>query len=137
MGKLHAVNGLNPHQIGTSTNGLTFRIRGRVGDSPIMGAGAYCDNDVGGAAATGSGDVMMRFLPALKAVEYMRLGLSPNDACLQALKPIQKYYPGTKAALACVNINGEFGGANVNWEAFTFSFQNATMPEPKVFSGIQ
>ncbi|RZC36178.1 Asparaginase 2 domain containing protein, partial [Asbolus verrucosus] len=48
---------------GTSTNGLTHKIPGRVGDSPIAGAGAYADNDVGAAVATGNGDLMMRFLP--------------------------------------------------------------------------
>ena len=49
--------------VGCSTNGRTFKLPGRVGDSPITGAGAYCDNDVGAAIATGNGDVMMRFLP--------------------------------------------------------------------------
>lgn len=48
---------------GTSTNGLKNKIPGRVGDSPIVGAGAYADQEVGAAAATGDGDVMMRFLP--------------------------------------------------------------------------
>lgn len=48
---------------GTSTNGLTHKVPGRVGDSPIIGAGAYADSSAGGAAATGDGDVMMRFLP--------------------------------------------------------------------------
>jgi N4-(beta-N-acetylglucosaminyl)-L-asparaginase len=49
---------------GTTTNGANHKIAGRIGDSPIVGAGAYADNDVGAAAATGDGDVMMRFLPA-------------------------------------------------------------------------
>nr|XP_020516591.1 N(4)-(beta-N-acetylglucosaminyl)-L-asparaginase-like [Labrus bergylta] len=49
--------------VGTSTNGLTHKVPGRVGDSPIVGAGGYADSSVGGAAATGDGDVMMRFLP--------------------------------------------------------------------------
>lgn len=48
---------------GTSTNGLRHKIPGRVGDSPIPGAGAYADQEVGAAAATGDGDIMMRFLP--------------------------------------------------------------------------
>lgn len=48
---------------GTSTNGAKFKIPGRIGDSPIAGAGAYADNDVGAAAGTGAGDIMMRFLP--------------------------------------------------------------------------
>ena len=48
---------------GTSTNGMTFKIPGRVGDSPIPGAGAYADSTVGGCGATGHGDILMRFLP--------------------------------------------------------------------------
>lgn len=48
---------------GTSTNGANHKIPGRVGDSPVPGAGAYADQEVGAAAGTGDGDVMMRFLP--------------------------------------------------------------------------
>lgn len=48
---------------GTSTNGAKYKIPGRIGDSPIAGAGAYADSKVGAAAATGAGDIMMRFLP--------------------------------------------------------------------------
>jgi len=48
---------------GTSTNGANHKIRGRIGDSPIPGAGAYADQEVGAAAGTGDGDIMMRFLP--------------------------------------------------------------------------
>ncbi|CAN0350787.1 unnamed protein product [Ascophyllum nodosum] len=70
---------------GTTTNGAANKVAGRVGDSPIAGAGCYVDNDVGGAAATGDGDVMMRFLPSFRAVESMRAGASPQDACVEAL----------------------------------------------------
>ncbi len=59
---------------GTSTNGAGHKIPGRVGDSPIPGSGAYVDSSVGGAAATGDGDVMLRFLPSFLAVEAMRIG---------------------------------------------------------------
>lgn len=53
---------------GTTTNGASYKIPGRVGDSPVMGAGAYCETGVGGATATGDGDQMMRLLPAYAAV---------------------------------------------------------------------
>ena len=66
---------------GTSTNGAAFKIPGRVGDSPVMGAGAYCESGVGGATQTGDGDQMMRFLPSFAAVNFMRAGLSPTEAC--------------------------------------------------------
>ncbi|KAI0224305.1 N(4)-(Beta-N-acetylglucosaminyl)-L-asparaginase [Lamellibrachia satsuma] len=59
--------------VGTSTNGASHKIPGRIGDSPIMGAGAYVDNSVGGAAATGDGDVMMRFLPRYVSRAFMQL----------------------------------------------------------------
>ena len=55
-------------------------INSRVGDSPIPGAGAYADTEVGAAAATGDGDVMMRVLPSLLAVEAMRRGATPSEA---------------------------------------------------------
>ncbi|XP_070552391.1 N(4)-(beta-N-acetylglucosaminyl)-L-asparaginase-like [Ptychodera flava] len=70
---------------GTSTNGLSYKIAGRVGDSPIVGAGCYADNDVGGAAATGNGDIMIRLLPSYQAVENMRRGMSPSEASAEAL----------------------------------------------------
>lgn len=69
---------------GTSTSGKAFKIKGRVGDVPIPGAGAYVDNDVGGVAATGDGDVMMRFALAFAAVEAMRAGAGPDEACARA-----------------------------------------------------
>ena len=65
---------------GTSTSGSTHKIPGRVGDSPIAGAGAYCENGVGGAAATGDGDQLMRLLPSFTAVNYMRMGMGPKEA---------------------------------------------------------
>lgn len=78
---------------GTTTNGASYKVPGRVGDSPIAGAGAYCQTGVGGATATGDGDQMMRFLPSFSAVHYMKLGASPTEACQRAVAPIRKYYP--------------------------------------------
>lgn len=57
---------------GTSSNGASYKIPGRVGDSPVAGAGAYCETGIGGATATGDGDQMMRFLPSFAAVQYMK-----------------------------------------------------------------
>ncbi|KAK5996549.1 Putative N(4)-(beta-N-acetylglucosaminyl)-L-asparaginase [Cladobotryum mycophilum] len=62
---------------GTTTNGASYKIPGRVGDGPITGSGSYVDGDVGGCGATGDGDIMMRFVPCYQAVESMRRGLSP------------------------------------------------------------
>lgn len=96
---------------GTSTNGATHKIPGRVGDSPIAGAGAYADSSVGGAAATGDGDVMMRFLPSYLAVEQMRGGVDPTTACQTAISRIKKHYPGFFGAVICANVTGHYGAA--------------------------
>ncbi|XP_043560809.1 N(4)-(Beta-N-acetylglucosaminyl)-L-asparaginase-like isoform X1 [Chiloscyllium plagiosum] len=96
---------------GTSTNGLSHKIPGRVGDSPIVGAGAYADSTAGAAAATGIGDIMMRFLPSYQAVEYMRMGIEPAIACQKTIKRIQKYYPQIFGALICANRTGGYGAA--------------------------
>lgn len=78
---------------GTSTNGLAHKVAGRVGDTPLAGAGCYVDNDVGAAAGTGDGDVMLRFSPTAMSVEYMRQGASPREACERAIRNIARYYP--------------------------------------------
>ena len=114
---------------GTSSNGATFKIPGRVGDSPIMGAGAYCETGVGGATATGDGDQMMRFLPSFAAVNFMREGMSPTEACEKAVQPIVKFFPETEGALICMNAKGEFGGAKIGFSSFSFSARDSTMED--------
>ncbi|KAM9356666.1 N(4)-(beta-N-acetylglucosaminyl)-L-asparaginase [Symphorus nematophorus] len=96
---------------GTSTNGLTHKVPGRVGDSPIIGAGAYADSSAGGAAATGDGDVMMRFLPSYLAVELMRAGADPSAACKTAISRIKRHYSEFFGAIICANTTGHYGAA--------------------------
>ncbi|XP_022615765.1 N(4)-(beta-N-acetylglucosaminyl)-L-asparaginase [Seriola dumerili] len=96
---------------GTSTNGLTHKVPGRVGDSPIVGAGAYADSSAGGAAATGDGDVMMRFLPSYLAVELMRAGADPSAACKTAISRIKRHYSEFFGAIICANTTGHYGAA--------------------------
>ncbi|XP_077333377.1 N(4)-(beta-N-acetylglucosaminyl)-L-asparaginase [Lithobates pipiens] len=96
---------------GTSTNGASHKIPGRVGDSPIVGAGSYADSSVGGAAATGDGDTMMRFLPSYQAVENMRMGADPTAACQKAIARIQKHIPVFFGAIVCANNTGSYGAA--------------------------
>ncbi|XP_068627545.1 N(4)-(Beta-N-acetylglucosaminyl)-L-asparaginase-like [Battus philenor] len=96
---------------GTSTNGAKFKIPGRVGDSPIPGSGAYADNEVGAATATGDGDVMLRFLPSFLAVEEMRRNSSPTDAAQTAIRRITKHYPDLMGAVIAINKDGDFGAA--------------------------
>ncbi|MGD2107941.1 MAG: N(4)-(beta-N-acetylglucosaminyl)-L-asparaginase [Phycisphaerae bacterium] len=72
----------------TTTSGLSFKIPGRVGDSPIIGAGLFVDNKVGAAGSTGRGEAVIRICGAHTVVEGMRHGMSPVEACLAALKRI-------------------------------------------------
>jgi len=70
----------------TTTAGLSWKIPGRVGDSAIVGAGQYCDNDVGAAGSTGRGEANIKIAGAFFVVEQMRGGASPEEACLRALQ---------------------------------------------------
>ena len=106
---------------GTSTNGAQFKIAGRVGDTAIPGAGAFVDPEVGAAAATGDGDVMMRFLPSIVAVEQMRLGATPYVAGVEALSRVARVHPDVKAAMVLAKRNGEFAGVCYGFEAFQYS----------------
>ncbi|KAM9470797.1 N(4)-(beta-N-acetylglucosaminyl)-L-asparaginase [Clarias gariepinus] len=119
----------------TSTNGASSKVPGRVGDSPIVGAGAYADSSVGGAAATGAGDTMMRFLPSFLAVELMRSGAEPTAACQTAIYRIKKHYPEVFAAVICANSTGGFGAACNKISGFTqfpFSVFNPHSNKPQL-----
>lgn len=118
---------------GTSTNGATHKIPGRVGDGPIVGAGAYADQEVGACGATGDGDVMMRFLPCYQVVESMRLGLSPAEAAETAISRIRRHYPAFIGAIFALNMQGEHGGACHGW-TFQYSVQTLDMDDVNVFT---
>jgi N4-(beta-N-acetylglucosaminyl)-L-asparaginase len=72
----------------TTTSGLSWKIPGRVGDSPIIGAGQYCDNTVGAAGSTGRGEANIKACGAFLTVELMRQGMSPEQACLKTLERV-------------------------------------------------
>ncbi|MEW5806387.1 MAG: isoaspartyl peptidase/L-asparaginase [Acidobacteriota bacterium] len=74
----------------TTTSGLAFKIPGRVGDSPVFGAGLYVDNEVGAAGSTGRGEANLLNCSAVMIVEWMRQGKSPEEACLLACKRINE-----------------------------------------------
>uniref|UniRef100_K3X096 N(4)-(Beta-N-acetylglucosaminyl)-L-asparaginase n=1 Tax=Globisporangium ultimum (strain ATCC 200006 / CBS 805.95 / DAOM BR144) TaxID=431595 RepID=K3X096_GLOUD len=116
---------------GTSSNGANHKVAGRVGDAAVPGAGAYVDSAIGGAAATGDGDVMMRFLPSFHAVQEMAKGVHPRVACERALVRIASKYPHFKGGMVCLNRMGEFGGAGHGWN-FSFTVQATGMSEPTV-----
>lgn len=113
---------------GTSSNGARFKIPGRVGDSPIPGAGAYASS-FGGAAATGDGDVMMRFLPSFYTVTQMELGTKPGKATLKAIKRILAVYPKFSGAIVAMDAFGHVGVSCANIEKFGYNvaFRNGTV----------
>ncbi|KAL4230946.1 hypothetical protein ACF0H5_011319 [Mactra antiquata] len=117
---------------GTTTNGLNHKIPGRVGDTPIMGAGSYADNDIGGAACTGNGDFMMRFLPSFHVVSMMKSGLSPGNATLTAIQEINRFYPGCRAAIIAVNTQGQHGVACSGMGTFHYTIHGAEYDQTTV-----
>jgi N4-(beta-N-acetylglucosaminyl)-L-asparaginase len=83
----------------TTTSGLAWKIAGRLGDSPIIGAGLYVDQDVGGAGSTGLGEENIRIAGGHTIVEAMRRGMSPRDSVLEALKRVSRNYNDDKRKL--------------------------------------
>ncbi|XP_072942044.1 N(4)-(Beta-N-acetylglucosaminyl)-L-asparaginase-like [Epargyreus clarus] len=119
---------------GTSTNGAKYKIPGRVGDSPIPGSGAYADNTVGAATATGDGDVMLRFLPSFLAVEEMRRGASPTEAAQTAVQRIAAFYPNFMGAVVALRKDGQYGAAchGLGDNPFPFVVQDVTLDDYKI-----
>lgn len=97
-----------------STSGMAYKIRGRVGDSPIIGAGLYVDNEVGAATATGVGEEVVRIAGAHLVVEKMRDGLSPADACKFAVERMvrirKEKSKEIQVGFIAINKAGEYGG---------------------------
>ncbi len=104
----------------TTTSGLSWKIPGRVGDSPIIGAGLYVDQDVGGAGSTGRGEENIRVAGAHTIVENMRHGMAPKEAVLDCLKRVARNYGGDLKRLQQFDINfyalrkdGDFAGGSL------------------------
>ena len=95
-----------------TTSGLGYKMHGRIGDSPIIGAGLFIDGEVGGATATGSGELVMKTLGSFLVVEFMRQGKSPKEACEQAVLRISKKIPdfeNHQVGFLALNTKGEYG----------------------------
>ena len=108
----------------TTTSGLAWKIPGRIGDSPIIGAGCYTDQDIGSAGATGSGEENIKVAGAHTIVENMRHGMSPHDAGVDALKRIVRNYNGDMNKLRFVDMtyyilrkDGAWAGVSL-WEGY-------------------
>jgi N4-(beta-N-acetylglucosaminyl)-L-asparaginase len=119
----------------TTTSGLAFKVPGRVGDSPIIGAGLYVDNDVGAAGSTGRGEAVIKSCGSMLVVELMRRGASPEDACLQALERIVHLTveerllrpdgrPNFNVNFYAVSRSGEYGAAAI-WSGSGFVVHDA------------
>jgi isoaspartyl peptidase/L-asparaginase-like protein (Ntn-hydrolase superfamily) len=96
-----------------TTSGLAYKMHGRIGDSPIIGAGLYVDNEIGAATSTGVGEEVIRIVGCHLVVELMRQGNSPEDACRLAVERIVKKNPAkakeVQVGFLALNKNGEYG----------------------------
>lgn len=104
----------------TTTSGTAWKIAGRIGDSPIIGAGLYVDQDVGAAGSTGRGEENIRVAGAHTIVENMRRGMTPREACLEVLRRVSRNFADDKKRLAQFSLSfyalrkdGEYGGASL------------------------
>ncbi len=109
----------------TTTSGLAFKLPGRCGDSPIIGAGCYTDQDIGSAGATGSGEENIKVAGSHTIVENMRHGMSPQEAGMDALKRIVRNYNGDMAKLRFMDMtyyvlrkDGAYAGVSL-WQGYT------------------
>lgn len=118
-----------------TTSGLAYKMHGRVGDSPIIGAGLYVDNEVGGATSSGVGEEVIRIVGSHLIVELMRNGMSPAKACREAVNRIIKRNPDKskkiQVGFLAINKAGEYGAYALQ-KGFTYSVKNTSVQE--VFS---
>lgn len=120
---LNVVNAAGDISSVTTTSGLAWKIPGRVGDSPIVGAGQYTDNEVGAAGSTGRGESNIMVCGGFLTVEHMRRGMKPTDACLETLRRVVAMTPRRllsptgeptfQLTFYAVNNKGEFGSAAI------------------------
>ncbi len=109
-----------------TTSGWAYKLPGRVGDSPIIGAGLFVDNEVGAACATGMGEAVIRIAGSSVVVELMRQGHSPEEACKIAVKRIQRKHKNLKnlqVGFLALNKDGEVGGYSV-YAGFNYALKN-------------
>ncbi len=121
-----------------STSGLSNKLSGRLGDSPIIGAGSYCDNEIGGAAATGIGELAIRNAASFAIVERMRAGVDPTRACTEILERIVKKHPEVRTdptaqlAFIAMSKSGEVGAAALRLQkkVFRYALARGTQSAP-------
>ncbi|PAC28223.1 N(4)-(beta-N-acetylglucosaminyl)-L-asparaginase [Flectobacillus sp. BAB-3569] len=98
-----------------TTSGMAYKMHGRVGDSPVIGAAVFCDDEVGGACATGLGEFVLKTLGSFLIVELMRNGRTPQQACEEAIMRIVKRYNYKEFQIGylAVNKQGEYGAYSI------------------------
>jgi isoaspartyl peptidase/L-asparaginase-like protein (Ntn-hydrolase superfamily) len=123
-----------------STSGLNNKLSGRLGDSPLIGAGSYCDNDVGGTCCTGIGELAIKNAAAFAIVERMRAGVDPKRACDEILQRIVKKHPEVRTddkvqlAFIAVNKAGAVGAAALRKQkkVFRYALARGTSAAPSL-----
>ena len=117
---------------GVTTSGMAFKMHGRVGDSPIIGAGLFVDNEVGAAASSGLGEEVIRICGTHLVVEFMRQGYSPETACKKAVQRIVNRDRNKAKALQvgflAINKKGQVGAYAVQ-DGFVYSIKTETQNE--------
>ncbi|MCW5909518.1 MAG: N(4)-(beta-N-acetylglucosaminyl)-L-asparaginase [Cyclobacteriaceae bacterium] len=114
-----------------TTSGMAYKMRGRVGDSPIIGAALFVDNEVGAATSTGVGEEVIRIVGSHLVVELMRQGNTPQQACELAVARIVKNQPGKskeiQVGFLALNKNGEYGAFALQ-KGFTYALYSNEVP---------
>jgi N4-(beta-N-acetylglucosaminyl)-L-asparaginase len=110
-----------------TTSGMAFKMRGRIGDSPIIGAGLFVDNEIGAATSSGVGEEVIRICGTFLIIELMRQGFSPENACQEAVKRIIKRNPEKaktfQVGFIALSKKGEVGAFSIQKD-FTYSITN-------------
>ncbi|MDH5200325.1 MAG: isoaspartyl peptidase/L-asparaginase [Candidatus Bathyarchaeota archaeon] len=120
---------------GVSTSGLALKFPGRVGDSPIIGAGNYCDNRVGAAACTGRGELAIRLSTARTIIGYMENGMSLRQACVRAMNDINALNETGGMNCLAFDRHGNTMSASTTWESF-HCYMDVDSEEPKDRPGV-
>lgn len=128
-----------------TTSGLAFKMHGRVGDSPIIGAGLFVDNEVGAATSSGVGEEVIRICGTHTVIEQMRFGRTPEQACREAIRRIVKRDPakakgvtgdeentGIQVGFLAISKTGDVGAFSIQ-KGFTYVVTNSEYPNGKVF----
>ena len=119
-----------------TTSGLAFKMRGRVGDSPIIGAGLFVDNEVGAATSSGVGEEVIRICGTHTVIEQMRSGKTPEEACREAIRRIVKRDAGKakdiQVGFLAISKTGDVGAFSIQ-KGFTYTVTNSEFPKGKVF----